>query len=125
MKVASFEELLRDFKSGVTNMTKNGKCSSCGNCCTSILPVSKEELKRITAYVKKRRIKKTEANKEVTLDMTCPFRDNEKRICRIYEVRPKICEVFVCSKWKNVIEQERDAFEFDLRYRTVNLREYF
>lgn len=29
--------------------------------------------------------------------MTCPFRDEAKRICTIYEVRPEICREFMCN----------------------------
>lgn len=82
----------------LTNFTCNGKCSGCGQCCGDILYLSKKEIKEIDKYIKKHNIEATPKSIMVEYDNTCPFRDNEKRICKIYEVRPQICRVFKCDK---------------------------
>ena len=30
-----------------------GKCSKCGNCCSSLIPITRKEEKRIREYIKK------------------------------------------------------------------------
>lgn len=81
--------------------TKDGKCSGCGQCCSNYLPVSDREIKTIRRYIKKNNI--TPARHVIApvsakpIDMICPFRDEEKGICTIYEVRPLICKAFQCN----------------------------
>lgn len=82
----------------LTNFTCNGKCSGCGQCCGDILYLSKKEIKEIDKYIKKHNIKATSKSIMVEYDNTCPFRDNENKICKVYEVRPQICRVFKCDK---------------------------
>lgn len=82
----------------ITDYTCNGKCSNCGNCCGDILHLSKREIKEIDNYLKKHKIEFTPKNIMFVYDNTCPFRDNEKKICKIYEVRPIICKVYQCDK---------------------------
>ena len=50
MQKANLEQVLQDMKHGVYNFTKNGKCISCGNCCTALLPMTKTELKTIQRF---------------------------------------------------------------------------
>ena len=38
--------------SSPTNLTKKGKCTGCGECCSNILPLSDAEIKRIKDYIK-------------------------------------------------------------------------
>ena len=87
------------------NNTCNGNCSNCGECCTAFLPVTKEEVERIRAYVKEHNIKEVnwydKPNKNIHL--RCCFRDDEKKICRIYPVRPKICQLFKCNQLESEI----------------------
>lgn len=85
----------------VTDFTINGKCSQCGQCCSNLLPLSDKEIARIKAYIKKHGIKEQRHNALMTVDMTCPFRDERNKKCLIYDIRPKICRVFQCN-------QERD-----------------
>ena len=40
-----------------TNYCIKGSCSSCGNCCTELLPLTISEVKLIKAYVKEKGIK--------------------------------------------------------------------
>ena len=81
----------------------NGKCSGCGNCCTNFLPVTDAEIQRIRKYVDAHNIKPCRHGFTAPLmlepvDMVCPFRDEEKKICTIYEVRPLICWGYQCNK---------------------------
>lgn len=92
----------RDMDSNAFNFTRDGKCSHCGNCCSTLLPVTKEEYKRIKKYVLSNNIKECRHAMPFagqTTDLTCPFLDNEKKEnkCRIYEVRPLICRTFICD----------------------------
>ena len=82
----------------VTDFTVNGKCSDCGSCCSDFLPLSKSEVKRIKAYIKKHHIKEQRHNMQIGYDITCPFRDDLNKGCTIYEVRPEICRAFRCDK---------------------------
>ena len=84
----------------IYNFTKDGKCSGCGGCCSNLLPMSQKEVDVIHRYIKKHNIKECKHLLPVAtpaLDMTCPFRDNYKKICTIYEVRPEICKQFICD----------------------------
>ena len=87
----------------VTDFTINGKCSQCGQCCSNLLPLSDKEIARIKAYIKKHGIKEQRHNALMTVDMTCPFRDERNKKCLIYDIRPKICRVFQCNQERYVI----------------------
>lgn len=101
----------RDMEDNIYNFTENGKCSSCGSCCSNLLPLSQKEISDIRKYIKKNHIKECVhafyPSAKPTFDMTCPFRDNEKRICTIYKVRPMICREFVCDSEKRVKENRK------------------
>lgn len=94
----------------VTDYTKNGKCSGCGACCSNLLPLSNQEVKRIKAYIKQHNIKEQRHNGIVGIDMTCPFRDEKNRKCLIYEIRPAICRSFVCNHTQEEIEKAKLDF---------------
>lgn len=72
------------------------QCPGCGACCSSLLPVSDGEIKRIRKYIRKHNITPSQHLTETK----CPFLDitKSKDKCMIYEVRPWICRVFSCSK---------------------------
>lgn len=72
---------------------KNGKCSNCGNCCGNLLPLTPTEINIIRIYIKEHDIKEIKHSD----NLTCPFRDDENRICTIYEVRPYICKFWRCD----------------------------
>ena len=95
------EGIIRDMNRGLFNFTDNGKCSSCGKCCSNILPLSQKDISRIKKYIKAHNIKSCNhflPTANPMIDMTCPFRDNDKKICTIYAVRPAICMDFKCDK---------------------------
>jgi Fe-S-cluster containining protein len=97
--IEALQELLNASK---TDLTVNGKCTGCGECCSNILPLSHEELDRIKAYVKKHDIKPISHIAPLAdniLDMVCPFCDlTKEKKCTIYNIRPEVCKVFICSK---------------------------
>lgn len=100
MKIGKVEEYLKIEK--VTDFTKNGECSKCGNCCGKYLPLTTYEIDRIKAYIKKHNIKEHINNFAYGLDMTCPFL-NDKQMCNIYKVRPQICRCFKCDKTQSEV----------------------
>ena len=84
------------------DMSKDGQCSRCGQCCPSIVCVSEEELARLK-----------ELAKEVTpvfdrgdpgqpaIYARCPFLIQRKYFpayCQIYDRRPRVCRTFACSR---------------------------
>lgn len=85
------------------NFCVNGKCSNCGSCCTNFLPVTDAEIRRIKRFIAANHIEPCRHGfsaplTEKPVDMICPFRDEEKKICTIYKVRPLICWGYQCNK---------------------------
>lgn len=121
--IGTIKQMIKDMEHGVYDFTKDGKCSSCGSCCSRYLPLSSKELKEIKRYVKKYHIKPQKhfaPTIEPTLDFTCPLRNDAERKCMCYEVRPQICRSFLCSNPKNGIMATKQ--EFHAKYRVVDLR---
>lgn len=103
--ISFLESVQRGMEDNIFNFTKDGKCSGCGNCCSNLLPMSRKEVATIHRYIKKHRVEECvhlPPTKESVHDMTCPFRDNGKSICTVYEVRPEICKQFICDSEKRV-----------------------
>lgn len=98
--------------SSPTDLTRKGKCTGCGECCSNILPLSDAEIKRIKAYIKLNNVKEQShfiigmATKP-DVDLSCPFMmmTGNKR-CVIYEVRPAICRDYVCNKTSKDMSEE-------------------
>ena len=122
--VGDLGELIRTYKSGVTDFTANGNCSQCGQCCGDLLPLSKGEIKKIRQYVKDFGIAE-HVNRPPTatpiLDMTCPFRNEKAKKCDIYPVRPLICKDFTCSKPPS----EADKELYRQSRQTISMRKTF
>lgn len=98
----------------VYNLTKDGKCAQCGECCKDVLPLDFVEIARIEKYVKSHHIKEQDHHiSRSTVDMVCPFLNLETKKCVIYAVRPKICQKFICSMSKKEVaslqEEREDA----------------
>lgn len=96
MNCMSTDKLLGDF-----DFTQDGECSRCGACCSNILPLYKEDIKRIEQYMKKRDIKEnvlpgTAVYNNVAIGV-CPFYNADEKKCDIYNIRPWICREFKCS----------------------------
>ena len=101
-KTGNIEQMLKEFSDGTYDLTDNGKCTQCGNCCSNFLVMTDTEIETIHKYIKKHNIKEHRhilPLVEPTLDLTCPFlndsKPNEK--CDIYEVRPRVCRDFICD----------------------------
>lgn len=108
----------------VKDYTCNGKCSNCGQCCSNLLPLSKREVKRIKAYIKKHHIKEQRHNATTGVDMTCPFRDEANKKCLVYEVRPDICRSFMCNHTQQDIMRAKINFHA-LRLPCLMRHEFF
>ena len=114
----------------VTDFTNNGVCSQCGNCCSNLLSLTKNEIERIQKYVKKHRIKPHVINAPLqnpTIDMTCPFLNMEKSSerCNIYPVRPYICRRFNCSEPNGISYTVEDIAYAKQERITVDMRSTF
>lgn len=102
MRSGSLEEMLEEFKNGTYDMTKNGKCTQCGACCSNLLPMSSKEVKEIKRYIEKHKIQEFKHLIPVVnqpMDMNCPFLNTDKSCekCLIYPVRPMVCRKFSCN----------------------------
>lgn len=124
MREGNFGDFVRSIEDGIHDFTQRGKCSRCGECCTSLLPVTKAELKDIARHVKKRRIRPT-VHHGVAFDFSCPFRDDDNKECMIYGHRPFICRDFICNKAQREINARKSALEYNRHYKVVNLRNFF
>ena len=112
-------------ETNVTDYTIDGHCSRCGSCCSDYLPLSQREIERIKAYMKKHSLREHVATVMAgpQLDMTCPFRDNVKHRCDIYEVRPDICRCFQCNQPVELINKNKEWYH--QRNRVVSMRGEF
>ena len=122
--IGTIEQMIETMENGVKNFAKDGECSRCGACCTALLPMSSKELKELKRYVKKHHIKPkihVPPVSEPMIDMTCPFFDEQNRVCAVYERRPGICRSFVCSSSEETISKGKE--ELMRKYPVVNLRE--
>ena len=54
--VSMLSAVQRGMEDNIYNYTVNEKCSSCGNCCSNILPMSSKEIDTIKKYIKKNEI---------------------------------------------------------------------
>lgn len=97
----------------VTDFTVNGKCSGCGACCSTYLPITQKELKVLKAWVKKNRYKPSNSYAPAnirgrSLDLTCPFLNKDTGKCDVYDIRPTICREFICNK--DISKRYHNAF---------------
>ena len=73
------------------NIPAHKNCQNCGACC-GIIPASETELKAIKKHLRKvPHIRKLASERQEIDKTNCPFRNDEKRRCDIYRVRPTIC----------------------------------
>lgn len=97
----------------ITDNTCNGNCSKCGQCCGNFIPVTKQEVYIIKKYVKKHNIKQEKRVFGKNVNLRCPFFNKKEHKCNIYEVRPFVCQDFICSrkdwrKYRDKYEQRAD-----------------
>ena len=95
----------------VTNFTKNGECSKCGNCCTPVIPITEEEVKKIREYIKENDIKMVMPITKEGRHIKCCFYDFENHRCNIYPVRPEVCRKFICSLNNKEIDKNKEYYD--------------
>lgn len=128
--IGTIQDVISDMNHGLYNLTKDGKCTGCGQCCSNVLPLTSGEIRQIKRYIKSHGIKEQKHTfpavlaKPVAYDMTCPFLDDsrEKDKCTIYKVRPGICRCFLCSEPHGMIEYPEMFAETRI---PVDMRETF
>ncbi len=126
IKLGSFADLCDDYSlMQIVDNTDNGRCSSCGECCSNMLPLSDIEKRRIHLYIKANDIKEQRhvyPTVNSVFDMTCPFRDELNRKCLIYSIRPEICRRFICNRPEKA---ERDKVELYAHRAATMMRQEF
>ncbi len=85
-----------------------GNCTRCGNCCAAMLPITKEEEKVIRKYIQDNIITPEFFVNDTEMNLQCCFYDRTNKLCKIYEVRPKICRTFKCNRDNKELEKERN-----------------
>lgn len=101
----------------LTNYTIMGNCSRCGECCSEFLPLDSKEIEEIEKYIRTHKVKIH--NKEKN-NFRCPFRNDEKKICEIYKVRPQICKVFKCDTKPEEAFKRRDELSLNKKSRSMS-----
>lgn len=93
-------EIIRDPNEPLTPCRmKDGKCSCCGECCCSILNITKREQEVLTQWIKDHRYYNPfERTKGIPtcVDLMCPFLTADRK-CACYDVRPSICKIYHCG----------------------------
>ena len=116
--ICSWEKELSGSTRPYKDHTNKGECSRCGECCSTFLPVTEQDISAIKEYIKANNIQPCYHGTGAELDTYCPFLDNKKS-CMIYEVRPLICRFFKCSR-KHLPQRKQKAF-INKNMRYVNL----
>lgn len=81
------------------DLTMNGTCRKCGECCSSLLPIDQEDVDMICEYVVTHNIFPQRHILVMQNKLQCPYyTGNKEKGCSIYEARPKICRFFKCDK---------------------------
>ena len=91
--------------------TKNGNCSRCGKCCTDVLLLTNVEISIIKKFVKENNIVPNNPNTifDTVQRNICPFllKGNQ---CAIYNIRPKICQRFLCSEYCKTKNEDKEFY---------------
>lgn len=116
----TLDDFVKDMKHGTYDLTENGKCTGCGECCSNLLPITDAEIRKIKAYMKRNNIKQQKhgvAPLRAGFDLKCPFLDESKeKKCTIYPVRPKVCQDFICNpKQRSKPDFTRNPYPVDMR----------
>lgn len=92
----------RDLAADPTDFTAGGRCSMCGNCCSSILPLGPGDIKRLKAFAEDTGFVPELPDGPNVVYAHCPFLDAPEpgtgaRKCLAYDVRPDVCRIFSCA----------------------------
>lgn len=98
-------------------------CKRCGKCCSNILPLNDEDIRKIKEFGNL--LKEHKLLIDENWYMRCPFL-NYKNECDIYEDRPLICRTYDCEKFNNNSYDKEfvDAVKTK-KFKVTNMREYF
>lgn len=119
------DELQTGLEARYLNKCIGGKCSGCGDCCTDLLPLTQKEVDRLREYAIAHDLR---AHTQMPfyesggVDLTCPFRNQITGKCDVYEVRPHICRLYICSKQTRQATIERNRWTFSKGVSTRSLR---
>ena len=83
-----------------TDFTKNGACSRCGGCCSSVIPATDAEIKTCKDYAVSHGFTPSLPDDRNLVYLQCPYLEKHRdgtTSCAVYAVRPSICRVFKCS----------------------------
>lgn len=95
----------------------NGECSRCGNCCMPCVPITLQEYHTIKKYISEKDIKYEAPQPyineqgEPELDCRCCFYDKHTKSCKIYEVRPEVCQKYKCDHSPLIIEMRKHYYD--------------
>ena len=106
MEIKSYNDFVLDsFKSEVIDM-HNPLCSNCNECCSLNTLITDNEYHILKNYfeTKEGKVILNQSRNKVkrflrkgTVYMMCPFTDDTTKRCRIYSIRPEICQKFRCD----------------------------
>lgn len=87
----------------MTNLTKNGVCSRCGQCCSNFIPLTQDEKIHLQKICKETDVEvQIKTLEDGRVFMLCPFLichpETNTTSCSIYNDRPSICKIFKCDK---------------------------
>ena len=74
------------------NIPAHMTCRNCGECC-GVIPANAAEIAAIREYLDEHPDVRALAVKQSGNLTNCPFRNDKKRRCSIYPVRPMICRL--------------------------------
>ena len=87
------------------------ECKNCGGCCIPWLPITYQEYETIKEYIQKNNITKEDHRDGNNFYMDCPFHDRKNKRCKIYEVRPFVCQDFYCCRPKKERNRRRNQYD--------------
>lgn len=96
------------------DLTKNGKCSRCGQCCSNFIPLTPSEAKNLRELIKEDIEVQIKTDDKGRVYMLCPFLlmspDSDETRCSIYENRPSICRIYQCNKTQKVKDPANEPY---------------
>ena len=100
----------------ITNYCNGKKCSCCGECCTTFLPITYKEVKRIKKALKDYAIT-YDVNDYITptdLYLLCPFLDMKTKLCKLHSIssslKPDVCRNFKCYMDPEQVEKDKKYY---------------
>lgn len=91
----------RDLATEPINLTDNGQCSRCGGCCSSVLPLSENDIAALKSFSAITGFEPRIPDGHDIVYAHCPFLVDNKttgtKDCAAYASRPAVCRIFICS----------------------------